>query len=146
MLTPPLILRLGACVTKESRGWRLVWEWNQDQPVRILSLLLSQTSCLELANRESRRLQHDSRGLPMQRNPTLGFKGVHSFLSGLFDGDLHAKRVLSLANASLGVIRSGSLAVHTIGLGLARAVQRSIHHAHSENCTDAAEGDAMAAI
>src|SRR4051794_7497168 len=60
-------------------------------------------------------------GPPMQPNPTLGFKGVHAFLSGLFDGDLHAKRVLSLANASLGVIRSGSLAVHTIGLGLAQA-------------------------
>ena len=65
----------------------------------------------------------------MQRNPTLGFKGVHSFLSGLFDGDLHAKRVLSLANASLGVIRSGSLAVHTIGLGLAQARGLKTKHA-----------------
>jgi hypothetical protein len=65
----------------------------------------------------------------MQRNPTLGFQGVHSFLSGLFDGDLHAKRVLSLANASLGVIRSGSLAVHTIGLGLAQARGLKTKHA-----------------
>ena len=65
----------------------------------------------------------------MQRNPTLGFKGVHAFLSGLFDGDLHAKRVLSLANASLGVIRSGSLAVHTIGLGLAQARGLKTKHA-----------------
>lgn len=65
----------------------------------------------------------------MQPNPTLGFKGVHAFLSGLFDGDLHAKRVLSLANASLGVIRSGSLAVHTIGLGLAQARGLKTKHA-----------------
>src|SRR3954454_3327619 len=57
----------------------------------------------------------------MQPNATLGFKGLHAFLSGLFDGDLHAKLLLSLANASLGVIRSGSLAVHAIGLGLAQA-------------------------
>ena len=65
----------------------------------------------------------------MQPNPTLGFKGVHAFLSGLFDGDLHAKRVLSLANASLGAIRSGSLAVHAIGLGLAQARGLKTKHA-----------------
>ena len=65
----------------------------------------------------------------MQPNPTLGFKGVQAFLSGLFDGDLHAKRVLSLANASLGVIRSGSLAVHAIGLGLAQARGLKTKHA-----------------
>ena len=52
---------------------------------------------------------------------TLCFTEVHRFLTGLFEGDLHAKRVLSLANASLGVIRTASLAVHTIGHGLALA-------------------------
>jgi hypothetical protein len=51
----------------------------------------------------------------------LGFQDVNRFLSGLFDGDLHAKRVLSLANATLGVIRTASLAVNTIGQGLALA-------------------------
>ena len=30
--------------------------------------------------------------------------------------------------------------------GLCRAVQRSIHDAHGEDCTDAAEGDAMPTI
>ena len=65
----------------------------------------------------------------MQPNPTLDFKGVHVFLTGLFDGDLHAKRVLSLANAGLGVIRSGSLAVHAIGLGLAQARGLKTKHA-----------------
>ena len=54
----------------------------------------------------------------MNPNKTLGFQDVNSFLTGLFDGDLHAKRVLSLANATLGVIRTASLAVNTVGQSL----------------------------
>ena len=57
----------------------------------------------------------------MTANQIIGFKGVYNFLSNLFDGDLHAKRVLSLANATLGVIQTASLAVNTIGQGLALA-------------------------
>src|SRR5271165_7027730 len=57
----------------------------------------------------------------MRPNQTLGFNDIHQFLDRLFDGDMHAKRVLSLSNATLGVIRTASLAVHTIGLGLALA-------------------------
>jgi len=57
----------------------------------------------------------------MKPNQTLGFQDVPRFLDGLFDGDLHAKRVLSLANATLGVIKTAALAVHTIGQGLALA-------------------------
>jgi hypothetical protein len=57
----------------------------------------------------------------MNPDKTVGFQEVNRFLTGLFDGDLHAKRVLSLANATLGVIRTASLAVHTIGQGLALA-------------------------
>jgi len=57
----------------------------------------------------------------MKLSQTLGFQDVHRFLDGLFDGDLHAKRVLSLANATLGVIKTAALAVHTIGQGLALA-------------------------
>jgi hypothetical protein len=57
----------------------------------------------------------------MRPNQTLCFEDVHRFLAGLFDGDLHAKRVLSLANATLGVIGTASLAVNTIGQGLALA-------------------------
>ncbi len=57
----------------------------------------------------------------MKLNQTLGFQDVHRFLDGLFDGELHAKRVLSLANATLGVIKTAALAVHTIGQGLALA-------------------------
>ncbi len=57
----------------------------------------------------------------MQPNQTLCFDEVHHFLGGLFNGDLHAKRVLSLANATLGVVKTASLAVNTIGQGLALA-------------------------
>ena len=46
---------------------------------------------------------------------------VLAFLDELFGQDLHAKRVLSLANATLGVMTGGSLAVHLIGQALAQA-------------------------
>ena len=65
----------------------------------------------------------------MRPNQTLGFEDVHNFLAGLFDGALHAKRILSLANATLGVIRTGCLAVNTIGQGLALARGRLTKHA-----------------
>ncbi len=54
----------------------------------------------------------------MTSSQSLGFQQVFLFLSGLFGG---AKRILSLANATLGVVRTASLAVNTIGLGLAQA-------------------------
>ena len=47
---------------------------------------------------------------------------IAEFIADLYDGDLHAKRVLSLANATLGVLASASLAVHAIGQGLAQAM------------------------
>jgi hypothetical protein len=48
-------------------------------------------------------------------------KDIVGFIATLYDGDLHAKRVLSLANATRGVLTSASLAVHAIGQGLAHA-------------------------
>ena len=65
----------------------------------------------------------------MTQTQTLCFTEVHRFLAGLFEGDLHAKRVLSLANATLGVLKTASLAVHTIGQGLALARGRMTKHA-----------------
>ncbi len=38
----------------------------------------------------------------MPTKKPLSFEGVHCFLRTLFAGDLHAKRVLSLAGATLG--------------------------------------------
>ena len=46
---------------------------------------------------------------------------VHDFLADIFAGDLHAKRVASLANGTLGVMTSTSLAVSIIGHSLAQA-------------------------
>jgi len=57
----------------------------------------------------------------MKPDHTLGFDAIHAFLDSLLGADMHAKRVLSLANATLGVVRTASLAVHIIGQGLALA-------------------------
>ena len=51
----------------------------------------------------------------------IGFEGIRSFLESLFEGDVHAMRVYSMANATLGVLSSASLAVHVIGQGLAHS-------------------------
>jgi len=57
------------------------------------------------------------------------FDTVHDFLTELFDTDVHARRVYSLANATLGVMASASLAVHTIGQALAQARGLAPKHA-----------------
>ena len=51
----------------------------------------------------------------------MGIEGIRRFLESLFEGDVHAMRVYSMANATLGVLSSASLAVHAIGQGLAHA-------------------------
>lgn len=43
---------------------------------------------------------------------------ILNHIDDIFGQDMHAKRVLSLANATHGVIGSGSLAIHAIGNGL----------------------------
>src|SRR5277367_5362496 len=48
-------------------------------------------------------------------------KFAHDFLSRIFAGNLHAKRIESLANGTLGVMTSASLAVSIIGHSLAQA-------------------------
>ena len=57
----------------------------------------------------------------MTRRQPIRFSGVHAFTKELFEDDLHAKRVYSIANAALGVVLSSSLAIHAIGAGLAAA-------------------------
>lgn len=57
----------------------------------------------------------------MTRPHPIRFGAVHSFAERLFEGDLHAKRVYSIANATLGVVYGASLAIHSIGCGLAAA-------------------------
>src|SRR5208283_3078745 len=95
---------------------------------RFAFLRATKTACLDVASSES-PVVTDSREQGMTANQIIGFKGVYNFLSNLFDGDLHAKRVLSLANATLGVIQTASLAVNTIGQGLALARGLTTKHA-----------------
>jgi hypothetical protein len=59
----------------------------------------------------------------LHKAKALGLKltNIHEFLTDLFQYDLHAQRVYSLANGALGVIASGSLAIHAMGHGLAQA-------------------------
>jgi len=59
----------------------------------------------------------------------LSARQVGAFVSSVFENDLHAKRVASLAGAALGVIRAGSLCIHAIGHGLAKAESLNSKHA-----------------
>ena len=61
--------------------------------------------------------------------PAITQEKVHSFLAELFEGDLHAKRILSLSNATVGVIHAASLAVYAIGRALALARGLDPRHA-----------------
>jgi hypothetical protein len=56
-------------------------------------------------------------------------QSTHQFLDRIFGDDVHAKRIESLANATLGVVSTGSLAVNTIGHGLALAKGKLTKHA-----------------
>ncbi len=55
------------------------------------------------------------------RAPKERFDLVHEFLSRVFGDDLHAKRILSLTNGTLGVMTGAALAVSLIGQALATA-------------------------
>ena len=55
------------------------------------------------------------------RAPKDRFDFVHEFLTRVFAEDLHAKRILSLANGTLGVMTGSALAVSLIGQALAHA-------------------------
>ena len=54
---------------------------------------------------------------------------ILNHIDDIFGQDMHAKRVLSLANAAHGVIESGSLAIHAIGNGLSLASGLERKHA-----------------
>ena len=65
----------------------------------------------------------------MSASKQISFDGVHRVLTSLFGDCLHAKRILSLAGATLGAIQSASLAVALIGQGLALARGRNTKYA-----------------
>ena len=64
----------------------------------------------------------------MNSNATVQRDDIMEFITRLYDGDLHAKRVLSLANAALGILTSASLAIHAVGQGLAQALGKLGKH------------------
>lgn len=65
----------------------------------------------------------------MRPSAAVNEQQVRAFLGNLLENDVHAKRILSLANATLGVIHAASLAVHAIGRALALAVGLDPRHA-----------------
>ncbi len=68
------------------------------------------------------------------REQRFSFNQVRQVLGGVLDHDLHAKRVASLSDATLGVLRSASLAVCTVGRGLAAA--RGLNPKHATKQVD----------
>lgn len=64
----------------------------------------------------------------MRANP-LSFKTIKNFVTKAVGDDLHAKRVLSLANATVGVVHGAALGVSTIGRALAQARGLKARHA-----------------
>ena len=65
----------------------------------------------------------------MSASKQISFDGVQRYLKALFGDCLHAKRILSLAGATLGAIHSASMAVALIGQGLALARGLNTKHA-----------------
>lgn len=64
-----------------------------------------------------------------RRSQGITVEDTYKFITGLYEGDIHVKRIESLANATIGVIGSASMAVNTIGLGLALANGKNTKHA-----------------
>jgi len=62
------------------------------------------------------------------------YDAPHRVLGGVFKHDLHAKRIDSLCNATIGVLHSASLAVCAIGQGLAAA--RGLNPKHATKQVD----------
>ena len=71
---------------------------------------------------------HLHQDLPASSGQSLRRHDILNFIATLYEGDLHAKRVLSLANATLGVLTSASLAIHAVGRGLAQALGTLTKH------------------
>lgn len=63
------------------------------------------------------------------RNQAIRPRRVHDFVSSIFDCDLHAKRVASLADATVGALQGAQLAVGALGRALAIAKELQAKHA-----------------
>lgn len=58
----------------------------------------------------------------------INFNRIYHYLEDLFYSNVHANRIVSMANAVLGVITSASLAISMIGFGLAVAKGKDTKH------------------
>lgn len=58
-----------------------------------------------------------------------GPENAHAFVSELLGEDVHAARVMSLANGVVGVLHAAALGIHAIGRGLADALDLDPKHA-----------------
>ena len=73
-------------------------------------------------------------GIRWSSGKRFSFNQVRQVLGSVLDLDLHAKRIDSLCDATLGVLHSASLAVCTIGQGLAAA--RGLNPKHATKQVD----------
>jgi hypothetical protein len=74
------------------------------------------------------------------KHPSLSPKRVEDFIESLFEDDLHAKRIRSLADGTVGILKAGSLGIHAIGRGLAAA--RGLNDKHAVKQVDRLLGNA----
>jgi hypothetical protein len=62
-----------------------------------------------------KRMSAAARALVGERTGTFRLAHIRAFAGVLFDEDLHAKRVESLANGVAGVLNAAMMTIHTIG-------------------------------
>ena len=74
---------------------------------------------------------------------TFSHQQVHQLLDEVLGPGLHAKRIASLADATLGVMHTASLAVGTIGHDLAMARGLNARHAVKPNFRTAFQNTAV---
>ena len=71
---------------------------------------------------------------------------VETRLRELFDARLNLDDTPLSREQLVEAVQKAGVSAEAVARQLGRAVQRSIHDAHGEDCTDAAEGDAMPTI
>jgi hypothetical protein len=75
-----------------------------------------------LAKKAHKPAAHDSAPAPSTQTsrPKVDPKYIQTFVENLFGDDLHAMRILSLANGVVGVLHAAVLAIHAIGQAYAK--------------------------
>jgi hypothetical protein len=78
-----------------------------------------------LATNSHKRVSRDSAPAPSEqsRRPKVDPRYIQTFVENLFGDDLHAMRVLSLANGVVGVLHAAVLAIHAIGQAYAKVAK-----------------------